>query len=293
MNSMGTGTKIGFIIILILVVVVIVNLIDSELQSGPTAKEQVTGRAGIANSTSGTSQVASKKTVTRPITAAGTSTAGTRLNRPVRQGGTSTASTRSGSNNTSQAAGPTRTQRSGQGQISSGTANPSEVGLAKTSGVLRGTSKSNSALVQSGVQKPAVRQPKPAPPKKKVNRTEFRQIKVQSGDSLWRIAERYLGDGKYYRKIIAANSGLTESTVLQKGKVLRIPVAGDAAVAVIEKPKSSFSAGPSTYVIQDGDSLWRIAEQKLGNGLRHAEIKLANPNVNLDVLKVGMEIRLP
>ena len=60
-----------------------------------------------------------------------------------------------------------------------------------------------------------------------------------------------------------------------------------------KKPKSSFSAGPSTYVIQDGDSLWRIAEQKLGNGLRHAEIKLANPNVNLDVLKVGMEIRLP
>ncbi|HCW45189.1 MAG TPA: peptidoglycan-binding protein LysM, partial [Planctomycetes bacterium] len=54
-----------------------------------------------------------------------------------------------------------------------------------------------------------------------------------------------------------------------------------------------FSAGTSTYVIQDGDSLWRIAEQKLGNGLRHAEIKLANPNVNLDVLKVGMEIRLP
>ena len=292
MNSMGTGTKIGFILILILVVVVIVNLIDSEVQSGPTAKEQVTGRAGIANSTSGTSQVASQKTVTRPITAAGTSAAGTRLNRPVRQAGTSTASTRSGSN-TSQAAGLTRTQRSGQGQISSGTANPSEVGLANTSGVLRGTPKSNSTLVQSGVQKPAVRQPKPAPPKKKVNRTEFRQIKVQSGDSLWRIAERHLGDGKYYRKIIAANSGLTESTILQKGKVLRIPIAGDPSVAVIETPKSSFSAGTSTYVIQDGDSLWRIAEQKLGNGLRHEEIKLANPNVNLDVLKVGMEIRLP
>ncbi|NCG13179.1 MAG: LysM peptidoglycan-binding domain-containing protein [Proteobacteria bacterium] len=285
MNSMGTGTKIGFILILILVVVVIVNLIDSELQSGPTGKEQVTGRQGLAKSTAGMNKDSAKK---KPITAAGT-----RLNRPVRQSGSLVAGTKVGSGNTSQAAGPTRNQRSGQGQISSGTANPAEVGLANTSGVLRGTSKSNSGLVKPVVQRPEVRQPKSVPAKKKVTRTEFRQIKVQSGDSLWRISERYLGDGKHYRKIIAANSGLTESTVLQNGNVLRIPIIGDNSVAVIEKPKSSFSAGTSTYVIQDGDSLWRIAEQKLGSGLRHAEIKLANPNVNLDVLKVGMEIRLP
>ena len=36
-----------------------------------------------------------------------------------------------------------------------------------------------------------------------------------------------------------------------------------------------------------------LQSRNSANGLRHAEIKLANPNVNLDVLKVGMEIRLP
>jgi len=49
------------------------------------------------------------------------------------------------------------------------------------------------------------------------------------------------------------------------------------------------------YVVQEGDSLWKIASTQLGSGARHEEISKLNADVlkGKDVLDVGMRLRLP
>ncbi|UCD52125.1 MAG: LysM peptidoglycan-binding domain-containing protein [Phycisphaerales bacterium] len=56
-----------------------------------------------------------------------------------------------------------------------------------------------------------------------------------------------------------------------------------------DKPQGRF------YVVQDGDSLWRIAATQLGNGARHEEIAKLNADLlkNKDTLAIGMHLRLP
>ena len=41
---MGTGTKIGLVLVLVLAVVLIANLLDREVDRAPSAREQITGR---------------------------------------------------------------------------------------------------------------------------------------------------------------------------------------------------------------------------------------------------------
>ncbi|MDH4201906.1 MAG: LysM peptidoglycan-binding domain-containing protein [Phycisphaerae bacterium] len=61
------------------------------------------------------------------------------------------------------------------------------------------------------------------------------------------------------------------------------------------KPAATAPTGPATeYVIKDGDSLWKIAEQQLGNGMRYKEILLLNPNISeKQTLVVGSKLKLP
>jgi len=47
--------------------------------------------------------------------------------------------------------------------------------------------------------------------------------------------------------------------------------------------------------VREGDSLWRIAAERLGNGSRYNEIAKLNADVldDEDTLAVGMRLRLP
>jgi nucleoid-associated protein YgaU len=49
------------------------------------------------------------------------------------------------------------------------------------------------------------------------------------------------------------------------------------------------------YVVQSGDSLWKIAAKQLGNGGRYEEIAELNSDVlsSDDNLTVGMHLKLP
>lgn len=47
-----------------------------------------------------------------------------------------------------------------------------------------------------------------------------------------------------------------------------------------------------SYVVEKGDSLWKIAEEKMGNGFEWNDLKIAN-NLSSDTLEVGQKLTIP
>lgn len=54
------------------------------------------------------------------------------------------------------------------------------------------------------------------------------------------------------------------------------------------------SAKSVEYTVQENDSLWKIAEKELGNGMRYKDILELNPGVTeKQALKIGMKLKIP
>lgn len=104
---------------------------------------------------------------------------------------------------------------------------------------------------------------------------------VQSGDTLWKIAQKYLGDGKRYPEIMEAN-GL-KSTNIYPGMQLKIP-----GVSHESTPEISYRE----YTVKRGDSLWKIARTYLGSGDRYPEIMQLNGLTN-EFIYPGQILKLP
>ncbi len=71
------------------------------------------------------------------------------------------------------------------------------------------------------------------------------------------------------------------------------PVDSADEEAVGFTPPLSESSSSRTYIVQKGDTYWRIAATQLGNGHRWKEIESLNPGVNMNALKVGQSINIP
>jgi nucleoid-associated protein YgaU len=87
-----------------------------------------------------------------------------------------------------------------------------------------------------------------------------REYAVQDNDSLWKVAQNLYGEGQYYHAIMQRNS-LTSSQgdKLKKGQSL--------AVAPFYE-----LVGKDEVLVSYGDSLWKIAERRLGNPLLYREL---------------------
>ncbi len=153
-------------------------------------------------------------------------------------------------------------------------------------------------------------QPEPKP------RTKLpKYYTVQSGDSLASIAKKFYGPQEGNRRINIKRifqvnrkqlHSIDDIYVGQKLVIPPLPHSADSSsdssglfekVASIGQPKSDSNHSSSTriYVVQEGDSLWKIAEKQLGNGNRFPEIAKLNANrlSDEDSLFVGMRLKLP
>jgi nucleoid-associated protein YgaU len=129
----------------------------------------------------------------------------------------------------------------------------------------------------------------PAPPVKpsaEVPRREFQQLLVRPGDSLWRMARRYLGDGARWQELLSLNPFLaTHPDSLAAGSTVIVPA------AVVSR---AVRGSPLTITVQHGDSLWSVARVHLGRGSDWPRLAHANPQISDYLhLQVGSQLQLP
>lgn len=116
----------------------------------------------------------------------------------------------------------------------------------------------------------------------KDNDTGYKTVEVKKGDTLWGIAEKYLGSGSRYREIMSLNS-LTSATI-HPGLVLSIPGTNAKANEASKKTK--------TYTVKKGDTLWDIAAKYLKNGSRYVEI-MSLSKITGTTIRIGQVLTLP
>lgn len=149
---------------------------------------------------------------------------------------------------------------------------------------------------------------KPAPKKINIPKTILPRIYViESGDTLASIALKFYGSEQGNRKINVDKIFASNNTVLESadqiyvGQKLIIPAISDVVTSYkkISTVKSTIKknnfAKAKVYVVRDGDSLWKIASEQLGNGSRYTKLASLNAGIidDEDNLTVGTRLKLP
>jgi nucleoid-associated protein YgaU len=118
---------------------------------------------------------------------------------------------------------------------------------------------------------------------------------VKRGDSLWKIAQAWFGDGNEYQHIMSKNNLISDE--LAVGQVLQKPTQQDLEKdhGYSEEIKES---QPVTYTVKRGDSLWKIAVEHAGSGYKWTQLyqipsnrKVIGNNPNL--IYPGQQVTLP
>lgn len=146
---------------------------------------------------------------------------------------------------------------------------------------------------------------------------------VQSGDTLWGIAQEQLGDGFRWQEIAELNN-ISDGSQLNTGTELILPdvetqepelamASAQPTVASTPEPTAmtiadeqpqtiaepsmpvddQVSITATSYTVVKGDNLWDIAEKAYGDGFRWKDISEANNLDNPRVIHAGNVLTLP
>ncbi len=143
-------------------------------------------------------------------------------------------------------------------------------------------------------------------------RSRMEQHTVKTGDTILELARLYYGNTRYAKALLDANPQLANTADLPVGAVINIPdveiteptsaVRSTAARKRVRPGPVTPQAAPQrkpaqrTYTVVEGDTLYGISLEKLGQGTRWQEIHELNKAVIGDdpaFLKPGMVIKLP
>lgn len=139
---------------------------------------------------------------------------------------------------------------------------------------------------------------------------------VQDGDTLWDIAEKRLGGGIDWHRIVDANDGVrqadgslvtADTTVLQPGWTLRLPADATPAPSADAggtqaQTTGSTTAKDATHTVRPGETLSDIAKDELGDAEDYPQIADANKDVRQsdgrtltdpDEIYPGWQLKIP
>jgi nucleoid-associated protein YgaU len=116
-----------------------------------------------------------------------------------------------------------------------------------------------------------------------VNNINAAKIRIQPGDSLWKLARRHLGSGSRWNELLASNPKISNPNHIQPGTLLVVPT-------TVLRPRVQ----PPSITIHSGDSLWKLAASQLGSGVAWPCIAQANPQLrDANLLRPGQILILP
>ena len=126
---------------------------------------------------------------------------------------------------------------------------------------------------------------------------------VAKGETLSSISKKYYNTASKWPQILAANKQvLTDPRRLMPKMRLRIPAApvGEVAQAVVKSPTPRLEATTTktdekAYTVVKGDTLYRIALKRYGDGGRWKDLLKANQALLKDSTDIwpGMKLRIP
>lgn len=87
----------------------------------------------------------------------------------------------------------------------------------------------------------------------------------------------YIAD--YKREASGGFGDITYSLSLKEARTIRVTSSKSTANKNSTSARSTTQENTNTYTVTDGDTLWGIAEKKLGSGSRWKEIYTANQNI--------------
>ncbi len=136
--------------------------------------------------------------------------------------------------------------------------------------------------------------PTPAPKSTKVD-----TYTVKDGDTIASIWRSITGNERGWEKLLAANPGVDASR-LKIGQVLKVPDFAPAGTSGATQTSATASttkaSGATTYTVESGDTLHRIANKVYGDSKLWNQIYEANKStIGSDpaALKVGMKLQIP
>lgn len=145
---------------------------------------------------------------------------------------------------------------------------------------LRFVAGANVVLRESG---PIVSSPAPGSESIVTSNARTRVI-IQPGDSLWKLAQQYLGCASRWHELLAANPDLADPSRIRPGSVLLIP---QATITVRAK-------SPANILVKKGDTLWKIAEVQFGRGSHWPCLARANPQLrDFNQVEPGQILTIP
>ena len=112
-----------------------------------------------------------------------------------------------------------------------------------------------------------------------------RSIIVKYGDSLWTLAQINLGDGHRWHELAAINPSIVNPDHIVPGMPINIATTA---------PVAPSAPSDSTVTVSKGDSLWKIAQKKLGFGGFWGCIAKANPVIrDANRIYTGQVVAVP
>jgi LysM repeat protein len=102
-------------------------------------------------------------------------------------------------------------------------------------------------------------------------------VSVQSGDSLWKLAQQNLGRGQRWPELLAANPNIVNPNQIGAGAQLNLP---SAVPATPNSARNDRNSAASIIRVRQGDTLWALARTNLGRASAWPCLAAANPFIS-------------